>query len=660
MHRKRWQPFLALCATISLAIGLVATPAQAATTPTATFTKSTSWDGGFTGLVTITNGGASALNGWKVEFDLPSRTSVGAYWDSLLARTGDRYSFVNREYNGAVGVGASVSFGFNGVGNGSPVNCRLNGQPCEGGAPDTEAPSVPSGLTVSGTSANTISLRWNASTDNVGVTGYEVFRGGTSVGSTPDTTFTASGLTPETDYAFTVRAKDGAGNASAQSTSVSARTGKPGTEPPPGGHVRVGYFPQWGIYERKFFIKNLDTSGAAAKLTHLNYSFANIHPTELTCFAVTKPTSSNPADPDQGTGAGDSTADYVWPFDAAQSVDGVGDGGWAGAGPLKGNFNQLRKLKAKHPNLKVLLSLGGWTYSKFFSDAARTDASRKKLVSSCVDMYIKGNLPKHYDMGGPGTGANIFDGFDLDWEWPGAEGHPGNHFGPEDKVNNSLLIEEFRRQLDALGATSGKKYLLTAFTPAAPALASAGWEMARVANSLDLFNFQGYDFHGAGSDNSWEPNRTGHHANLHTDVDDPYTTKFSVDVALKIYTDAGVDPKKLVLGVPFDGRGWQQVTDGGKKGEWQAANGAAPGDFAAEAGTRAYKNLKAQFPTVHHDEQAVAAYAFANGQWWSFDDAWVIGKKMEYVKAKGLGGAMIWSLDGDDGTLMTALDNGLR
>ncbi|MGC5412410.1 glycosyl hydrolase family 18 protein, partial [Streptomyces sp. DT225] len=106
----------------------------------------------------------------------------------------------------------------------------------------------------------------------------------------------------------------------------------------------------------------------------------------------------------------------------------------------------------------------GWTYSKYFSDAAKTDASRKKLVSSCIDQYIKGNLPVEGGFGGPGTAAGIFDGIDLDWEYPAsAGGHLGHHYAPEDKRNFTLLLAEFRKQLDAYGAANGgKKYLLTA------------------------------------------------------------------------------------------------------------------------------------------------------------------------------------------------------
>ncbi len=141
----------------------------------------------------------------------------------------------------------------------------------------------------------------------------------------------------------------------------------------------VGYFTQWGIYGRNFRLQNVDASGQAAGLTHLNYAFGNVSK-DGTCFIVNEP------------GQGDAWADFQTPFSAEQSVDGVADAG-PETQPLAGNFNQIRELKAKHPKLKALISLGGWTWSNYFSDAALTPASRKKFVSSCIDLYIKGNLP---------------------------------------------------------------------------------------------------------------------------------------------------------------------------------------------------------------------------------------------------------------------------
>ena len=520
---------------------------------------------------------------------------------------------------------------------------------------DTQPPTAPTGLRSTAADSGSVTLSWNASTDNTGVVGYEVTRTGAPAVTVPGTTAKITGLSPSTSYSFTVRAKDGYDNLSAPS-SLTVSTGDIVD-----GYARVAYFVQWGIYGRQYFVRNLHTSGAAAKLTHLLYAFQNIDPVNLTCLSgVTKGTTANPQDPNQGDGAGDAEADYSRPFSAAQSVDGVADTGWE---PLRGNLNQLRKLKARHPHLKVLVSLGGWTYSKYFSDVAATDASRKKFVASCVDTWIKGNIKPYGGAGGPGTAAGIFDGIDVDWEWPGSpDGHPGNHWRPEDKRNNTLLMAEFRKQLDELGATTGKRYELHAFTPADPGKVAAGWEVPGIFDHLDVANVQGYDFHGSGSDNSWEPNRTGHQGNLYPDADDPYPNKFSVETAIDAYTGAGVDPRRLTVGLAFYGRGWQGVANGGRNGEWQSATGAAPGQFAEEAGTRGYANLLASVPncTVHHDTAAVATYCYTGSQWWTFDDPWSIARKTAWVRERGLLGVMAWEMSGDTGALMTAVDTGLR
>ncbi|MFB7586125.1 glycosyl hydrolase family 18 protein [Streptomyces sp. NPDC056169] len=526
-------------------------------------------------------------------------------------------------------------------------------------ASDPQPPTAPGNPRSTGKTPTTVTLAWDAATDNIGVVAYDIYRGATLYRTVDAATrtLTVSGLSPLTPYTFTVKARDAADNSSPASAPVTVTT----DDLAAGKHLRVGYFAQWGIYGRQYFVKNLDTSGSAAKLDVINYAFENIDPVNLTCLSgVTKGVSGNPQDPDQGTGAGDADADYGRPFSAAQSVDGVADTGWE---KLRGNFNQLRKLKAKHPHLKVVVSLGGWTYSKFFSDAAATPASREKFVRSCVDVWIKGNLPVYNAAGGEGSAAGIFDGIDLDWEWPGSpDGHPGNHYSAQDKANNTALIHEFRKQLDELG---GGHKLLTAFTPADPVKIAQGWELDKIFTSMDFANVQGYDFHGAGSDNSWEPNRVGHQGNLYTDAQDPYGFHFSVENAVKPYVDAGVPPRKLNIGLPFYGRGWQNVTDGGVHGEWQSAGGAAPGQFAEEAGIRGYSNLLASVPgmTVYHDEQSVSTYGYTGpgGQWWSFDDPWSIGKKTAWLRSKGLLGVFVWEMSGDtsNGSLMTAIDNGL-
>ncbi|MGK5742547.1 chitinase [Micromonospora sp. URMC 103] len=140
MKRAR---YLVLSLVTAVAAGLgaawVAPPAFAAGA-TASFVKTADWGSGWEGKYTITNGGASTIDGWTVTIDLPAGTTVGSYWDALLTTAGQRYTFTNRSWNGSIAPGASVSFGFLGNGPGSPTNCQLNGAPCGGGTPPTDPP----------------------------------------------------------------------------------------------------------------------------------------------------------------------------------------------------------------------------------------------------------------------------------------------------------------------------------------------------------------------------------------------------------------------------------------------------------------------------------------------------------------------------------------
>jgi endoglucanase len=122
-----------IVAALALAAGAIWLPAAYAASVTATITKTSVWDGGFTASVDIRNDTSSTVNGWRVEFDLPTGTSVGAYWNALLSRNGDHYVFTHRDYNASIAPGQTVNFGFNGAGSGSPANCRVNGASCSGG-----------------------------------------------------------------------------------------------------------------------------------------------------------------------------------------------------------------------------------------------------------------------------------------------------------------------------------------------------------------------------------------------------------------------------------------------------------------------------------------------------------------------------------------------
>ena len=144
MARSRTLILSVAAAVAAAGAAVWAVSPAAAAAPSATFTKVSDWGSGWEGKYTITNGGSSAITSWKVEFDLPSGTTVGSYWDALLTSSGQRHTFTNRSWNGAIPPGASVTFGFLGGGSGSPTGCLLNGASCGGGtgAPPTSPPVV--------------------------------------------------------------------------------------------------------------------------------------------------------------------------------------------------------------------------------------------------------------------------------------------------------------------------------------------------------------------------------------------------------------------------------------------------------------------------------------------------------------------------------------
>ncbi|WP_329195469.1 MULTISPECIES: glycosyl hydrolase family 18 protein [unclassified Streptomyces] len=438
------------------------------------------------------------------------------------------------------------------------------------------------------------------------------------------------------------------------------------------GNVKIAYYDQWSVYGNAFYPKQLDTRGIAGKLDVINYSFGNIHPTDLTCFEANK-AAGDDNNASAGDGAGDSYADYQKSFGAADSVSGVADK-WDQ--PIVGVFNQFKQLKAKYPHLKINISIGGWTYSKYFSDAAKTDASRKKLVSSCIDQYIKGNLPVEGGYGGPGSAAGIFDGIDIDWEYPGsAGGHLGNHYAPEDKQNFTLLLKEFRTQLDAYGqANGGKKYLLTSALPAGQDKIKY-IETDKIGAYLDYANIMTYDMHGA-----WDGDGpTYHQSPLYPSAADPTdpiapgTEKYSIKNAIDSWLDGnaaygiagGFPAGKLTLGYEFYYRGWKGVPAGTTHGLAQTAtgpSGARP--TSQQAGIANYKELGGivDNPAVTFwDDQAKASYFYKDGEFFTGLDQKSVQARVDYGKQRGLAGAMMYSLLGldDKTTLLNQISTAL-
>ncbi len=407
----------------------------------------------------------------------------------------------------------------------------------------------------------------------------------------------------------------------------------------------VAYYTQWSIYGANFFLKDLVSSGTAARLTTLIYAFGNINPS-LQCFEANQ------------AGQGDAWADYQRPFPADQSVNGTADS-WGQT--LAGNFNQLKELKALYPHLKILISLGGWTWSAHFSDAALPQ-NREAFVRSCINQDILGNLPQldGDPSGGAGAAANIFDGFDIDWEYPAVPGNVGNVVRPEDTQNFTGLLATFRHQLDALGEHTGKHYLLTAAT-------SSGQDkyqklqLGEIGRYLDWANILTYDMHG-----TWDvTGPTDALAPLYADPNDPSTppsNTYSVDHAVRDYIHAGFPANKIVLGMAIYGRGWTNVPNA-NNGLYQSDPNMQPAPGTTGPGTENFKVLESLSGYTGYRDPITKAYWIFNGTtFWSFDDPTAVAVKMDYVKKLGLRGAFAWSLDGDDatGTFMAAISNGLQ
>jgi chitinase len=446
---------------------------------------------------------------------------------------------------------------------------------------------------------------------------------------------------------------------------VASQTASAGPEPAAAapaatsGGTAVAYYDQWSVYQNAYYLKNLNASGAASKLNYLIYDFENIDPTNLSCFEATKASDPDPAgenDPNAGDGAGDQFADYQKSFDSSISVDGTSD---VWNQPVAGNFHQLQELKAKNPNLKILLSLGGWTYSKYFSDAAATSASRQKLVSSCIDMFIKGNIPAAGGYGGAGTAKGIFDGFDIDWEYPGSTGgHTGNHVSANDTADYTALLAEFRSELNTQGSADGKSYALTAALPSGQDKISK-IQTNQIAQYLNFGDLMSYDMHGG-----FEPTGPTNFADpLYQSPNDPSnpvapgTEKYSTDAAVKAFThgDAaygipgGFPANKLTLGIPFYYRGWTGVPAGSNHGLYQTASAPAAGATLSGnvPGIRLYKELTGVVDNpsdTFWDPLSQSAYFYDGTNFWTGESAQSIKARTDYVHCNGLAGTMMFSM----------------
>jgi len=403
------------------------------------------------------------------------------------------------------------------------------------------------------------------------------------------------------------------------------------------------YFEEWSIYYAGYNIANLQQNGVANKLSHLMYAFANVTTT-----------------PAAGCAIADSWADYQTPY--LPSVNGQ-----PYPGPMYGNFAAIQQLKGLHPNLKVLMSIGGASSSntQAFQTAASTAAGRQALAASCIDMFINGNIA-------PGISApGLFDGFNIDWEFPTAT----------DTQNFTALLTEFRNQLNALSKTTGEKYSLSFDGPAGQQN-YVNIDLKNAAKQVDFITIDGYNYAG-----SWQT-QTNDASPLFDSKQDPlYGQHLDIDDTVNAYLAAGVPARKYTMGLPLYGAGWTGVPNV-NHGLYQNSTGPSPVPMANGVGLcpdlsgntpgcdtlltpglatySTLANLTANGYSVHLDplRTAVSLYDPALGTFYTYDNPNTAFLKMLYVDFKvpgGLGGAYVWALKDDDanGTMVKTMASGL-
>ena len=283
------------------------------------------------------------------------------------------------------------------------------------------------------------------------------------------------------------------------------------------------------------------------------------------------------------------------------------------------NLASLTALRGVNKRLKILISIGGWGGCKYFSDAALTDASRRRFADDAVALLKKHKL----------------DGLDIDWEYPAQIG-AGNNFRPEDKQTFTLFLKAIRDRLDQQGKQDKRPpanhYLLTAATGGDTAFVNHT-ELGNAQRYLNYVNIMTYDlYHG-------NDKVTGHHSPLGQSKKGDQSRNSSIS-AVDGHTRAGVPVGKIVLGVPFYGRGWTGVVDK-DNGLYQPATGKhmfisydeLTDKYIGKDGFTRYWDADAQSPYLWNP----ASRTFV-----SYADEASLAAKMAYIKANGLAGVMFW------------------
>lgn len=298
------------------------------------------------------------------------------------------------------------------------------------------------------------------------------------------------------------------------------------------------------------------------------------------------------------------------------------------------NFRALNALKISNPDLKILISIGGWTWSGRFSDAVLTEEGRRLFARTSVDIVSRYEL----------------DGVDIDWEYPGFGGLAGNIVRPEDKQNYTLMFEALRSSLDSLSGITGREYLLTTAVGGFKKFTEFT-EMDKAGKYLDYVNLMTYDYY---------PDTVAvHHTNMYPS--ERYECDNSGHAAVQAFLDAGVPAEKLVVGIAFSSRVFT-LKEGAQTG--LADTVVAQTRIGGGGFTRIKDSLenKKGFEKFW-DSTARAPYLFNASQriFVTYDDERSVMEKCFYVRENGLAGVMFWEYMADPKEyLLDAINDGFK
>jgi chitinase len=358
----------------------------------------------------------------------------------------------------------------------------------------------------------------------------------------------------------------------------------------------VGYYTSYSVYD-EYGITDIPTN----MLTHLVYSALDISENGQCVNA-------------------DEWADLQLPYPGDTETE-----------RIRGNFKQLAILKQNNPELQIIISVGSWEQSSRFSQVAFEQEARIRFARSCIA------LMRQYG----------FDGIDIDWRFPVSGGAVDGL--PQDRENFSLLLSEFRGQLEFWSEEDGERYLLTATAPAVEDLYT-NMELERIHTDLDWINLMSYGFSGSWSDIA------SHHAPLYGSARDPrgidISESYSVDGAVNAFLDIGVPASKIVVGIPFYAQAFSDVRPNDYFGLFQDTSGVPNG--TRPGGVLYFRDLEGLLQSNEYvrffDEESKAAWMYSADRriGISYENRASILNKVAYVRSMGLGGVMIWELSFDD------------